>query len=56
MTAATTARIAAGVSAAYVRELTATTAPRRRPSAQWPAPRVRRDPRPRKPRRPGHLS
>ena len=56
MTAATTARIAAGVSEAYIRELAAAAPPRRRPSAQWPAPRARRDVRPRKPRRPGHLS
>ena len=56
MTAATTARIAAGVSEAYVRELTAAAPPRRRPSAQWPAPRARRHPHPRKPRRLGHLS
>ena len=34
MTAATTARIAAGVSEAYVRELAAAALPRRRPSEQ----------------------
>ena len=48
MTAGTTTRIAAGVSEAYIRELTVAAAlPRRRPSASRPAARASRDARPR---------
>jgi hypothetical protein len=56
MTAAMTARIAAGVSEAYIRELTVAAPSRRRPSAPRRAPRSLRDAGRRRPRRPGHLS